>query len=109
VPWCDDCAKFWSPASLSEGACPTCGHRLAVPSSRAGAAAPPDASGPTQASSPGPAVPGAGPREGPSGEQLDHPKAPWHFKLLLVALVIYLSYRAYQGVWWVGHSWLHLF
>jgi hypothetical protein len=36
-------------------------------------------------------------------------KAPWHFKLLLVALVLYLSYRAYQGVFWVGHSWLHVF
>jgi hypothetical protein len=37
------------------------------------------------------------------------PRAPWHFKLLLVALVIYLGYRGYQGVVWVGHSWLHVF
>jgi hypothetical protein len=27
--------------------------------------------------------------------------APWHFKLLLVALVIYLAYRGYQGIVWV--------
>jgi hypothetical protein len=39
----------------------------------------------------------------------DIPRAPWHFKLLLVALVVYLGYRAYQGVFWVGHSWLHIF
>jgi hypothetical protein len=30
-------------------------------------------------------------------------RAPWHFKLLLVALIVYLTYRAYQGVVWVAH------
>ena len=29
------------------------------------------------------------------------PSAPWHFKLLLVALVAYLAFRGYQGVEWV--------
>lgn len=29
------------------------------------------------------------------------PKAPWHFKLLMVSLVIYLGYRLVQGVVWV--------
>ena len=29
--------------------------------------------------------------------------APWHFKLLLVALVLYLGFRAVQGVIWVTH------
>ena len=28
---------------------------------------------------------------------------PWHFKLMLVALVIYLSYRVVQGVVWLVH------
>ena len=28
---------------------------------------------------------------------------PWHFKLMLVATVIYLGYRTYQGVGWVVH------
>ena len=27
--------------------------------------------------------------------------APWHFKLLVVALVAYLAFRGYQGVEWV--------
>jgi len=31
------------------------------------------------------------------------PHAPWHFKLLVVALVLYLGFRAYQGVFWVMH------
>lgn len=31
------------------------------------------------------------------------PHAPWHFKLLVVALVLYLGFRAYQGVFWLIH------
>ena len=41
-----------------------------------------------------------GPAE-PGDEPVPH--APWHFKLLLVALVLYLAFRAYQGVFWVIH------
>ena len=29
-------------------------------------------------------------------------KAPWHFKLLVVALALYLLYRLVQGVLWVS-------
>ena len=29
------------------------------------------------------------------------PRAPWHFKLLVVALVAYLAFRGFQGVEWV--------
>lgn len=28
---------------------------------------------------------------------------PWYFKFMLVASVVYLGYRAYQGVTWVVH------
>lgn len=31
------------------------------------------------------------------------PKTPWHFKLLMVALTVYLGYRAWQGIAWVAH------
>jgi uncharacterized paraquat-inducible protein A len=31
-------------------------------------------------------------------------KSPWHFKLLMVSLVIYLSYRLVQGVAWLAHK-----
>ena len=41
------------------------------------------------------------PLEGPP--PAERPSAPWHFKLLLVALVLYLGYRAYQGVFWLAH------
>jgi hypothetical protein len=30
-------------------------------------------------------------------------KAPWHFKLLMVAVALYLGWRAVQGVEWLLH------
>ena len=36
------------------------------------------------------------------GREIGPPvKAPWHFKLLVVSVVIYLGWRAWQGVEWV--------
>ncbi len=40
-------------------------------------------------------VPAPGETEG------EAPKAPWHFKLMMVALGIYLAWRGYQGVLWL--------
>ena len=37
------------------------------------------------------------------GPTLEHRKSPWYFKFMLVATVIYLGYRAFQGVTWVIH------
>jgi uncharacterized paraquat-inducible protein A len=34
---------------------------------------------------------------------LEHRKAPWYFKFMLVASVIYLGYRAFQGITWMVH------
>jgi hypothetical protein len=34
----------------------------------------------------------------------EDPGAPWHFKLLIVAVVLYLGWRAVQGVEWVVHA-----
>lgn len=35
------------------------------------------------------------------GRELGPPvKAPWHFKLLVVSVVIYLGWRGWQGVEW---------
>jgi DNA-directed RNA polymerase subunit RPC12/RpoP len=34
---------------------------------------------------------------------LEHRKQPWWFKFLAVATVIYLGYRAFQGITWVVH------
>ncbi len=29
------------------------------------------------------------------------PKIPWHFKLLVLAIVVYLAWRAWQGIDWL--------
>jgi hypothetical protein len=64
VPWCDDCARFLTPTTLSEkGECPSCGRVVAEPKDL---------------------------------------KVPWHFKLLVVATVLYLGFRAWQGVVWLA-------
>ena len=34
-------------------------------------------------------------------EDEEESKAPWHFKLMLIALVIYLTYRLLQGIDWL--------
>ncbi|MDA8355189.1 MAG: hypothetical protein M0Z95_02555 [Actinomycetota bacterium] len=33
----------------------------------------------------------------------DHRPVPWYFKAMIVASIIYLGYRAYQGITWVVH------
>ena len=38
-----------------------------------------------------------------SADVEEHHGAPWHFKLLLAATVLYLGFRLLQGVAWVGH------
>jgi len=36
-------------------------------------------------------------------EDEPRPRAPWHFKVLVVGTVVYLGYRLYQGVGWLIH------
>jgi hypothetical protein len=63
MPWCEDCAKYWTPTAMRpDGTCPRCGRDLEAPTRRAEEAA-------------------------------DTENAPWHFKLLVVALVVYLGWR----------------
>ncbi len=35
------------------------------------------------------------------GQMADEAAVPWHFKLLVVATVLYLAWRAWQGVVWL--------
>lgn len=80
MPWCDDCAKYWAPSAMrDDGTCPTCGRRLE-----------------------GPARPVTAEnldlRKLAAGNDADEDdyKAPWHFKLLVVLLVVYLVWRFVQ-------------
>jgi hypothetical protein len=77
VPWCDDCARFWTPPSMkADGTCPSCGRPLTV--------------------------------ERVTARNLDLKKlagedarVPWHFKVLVLALALYLGWRLVQLLGWI--------
>lgn len=81
MPWCEPCSHYFAPSAMTpEGNCPNCGRAIdtanVVTSSRAdGALRPSDAPTLSELSK-------------MSGE-----KAPWHFKLLMAMLVLYLGWR----------------
>ena len=65
MPWCEECAKYWTPNSMNDdGTCPTCGRVVEAPVA-------------------------ADIGENDEG-------APWHFKLLVGAVVFYLGWRFIQ-------------
>jgi len=69
MPFCDHCDKYWTPNSMNEdGSCPRCGAIIDEPMNQTGDGA---------------VVESDEARE----------KVPWHFKLMIVALVVYLGYR----------------
>ena len=64
MPWCEECAKYYTPNSVeADGSCPKCGDALQL------------AEGADDAND------GA------------HESTPWHFKLMVVAVVTYLGWR----------------
>lgn len=72
MPWCEPCNRYFNPNTLlPDGTCPDCG-------SQAGHAEAHAARPPTRA--------GVQPETQPQ-------KAPWHFKLLVGATVIYIGWR----------------
>ena len=82
MPYCDPCARHWTPTSMRpDGSCPTCGQALELRQPLA----PPNAGQPD-----------------PADEEDVAPAAPWHFKVLLVALAVYLAWRGIQGVDWIA-------
>jgi hypothetical protein len=75
MPWCPTCDRYLAPSTVrTDGNCPTCGR----PVDKAELAA-------------------------DETEREALPPIPWHFKLLVVAVAIYLSYRLYQGIMWLVH------
>jgi hypothetical protein len=81
--WCDHCSRLIDADAIvvdDEGRehCPRCKEVL-------GEEAPPED-----------ADDGESEEEGP-------PKPPWHFKVLLIATVIYLIYRLIWFIFWISH------
>jgi hypothetical protein len=71
VPWCEDCSKYLTPTALNDDG--TC----------------PSCGRPV------------GEIEERAAEELDDESTPWHFKLLVGALVVYLGFRLVQMVGWL--------
>jgi hypothetical protein len=86
----------------AEGAVPGVPAVPAVPADPLGALGGFDPEAPQEV----PAVPEGSPREAagdnpaPATRQA---RAPWHFKVILVGSVVYLGWRAYQGISWLAH------
>lgn len=75
MPWCEECSRFLTPTSTGPGGeCPSCGRVVAAP----------------------------GRADSAVDEPADEPNVPWHFKLLVLATVVYLFFRAVQGVLWLA-------
>ena len=78
MPWCDECNRYLSPSTVrSDGSCPSCDRLVAPGGARQAGEANVD----------------------DDADALD--PLPWHFKLLVGAIALYLGYRAYQGVEWI--------
>lgn len=66
MPWCEECAKYYTPNSVSEdGTCPKCGAQLHAPEDTAAT----------------------------DDDRAGDEKAPWHFKLMVAMVAAYLGWR----------------
>ena len=65
MPWCEACAKYYTPNSVTtDGSCPKCGDTIQLPEGTE-----------------------------PDATATEDESAPWHFKLMVVAVVAYLGWR----------------
>jgi hypothetical protein len=79
MPWCEDCAKYWTPSAMNDdGTCPSCGRVVE----------PPEPATLVTARTLNLKKLAAG----ADGSE-DDVSAPWHFKVLMVLLVLYLGWR----------------
>ena len=79
MPWCEDCAKYWAPSAMNnDGSCPSCGRVVEAPRQ------------PARVTAKNLDVKQLA--AGVDGTEEDV-SAPWHFKLLMVLLALYLGWR----------------
>jgi hypothetical protein len=66
MPWCEPCAKYWTPNAMNvDGTCPSCGDVVEDQHDHAAAEA---------------------------------ERTPWHFKLLVATVALYVGWRVIQLV-----------
>lgn len=77
MPYCTECAHYWAPSAMdADGSCPRC-HRML-------------AAGPVSTRT---SAKDLDLKKLAAGDAADDLRAPWHFKLLVGALVVYLGWR----------------
>ena len=83
MPYCEECAKYWTPSAMrSDGTCPQCGRIVETPT--VASTTPAHRRITSQ---------NLDLKRLAAGDSDDVPRAPWHFKLLVVALCLYLGWR----------------
>ena len=66
MPWCETCSRYFTPNSVkNDGSCPTCGDTLQLPAHA----------------------------DADDNVDTSDERAPWHFKLMIVAVIGYLGWR----------------
>ena len=81
MPWCERCDRFLNPNTVQpDGTCPSCGRPVDASRVDADRLA--------------------------AGEEDEEFKAPWHFWVMIVAVVIYLGWRLVEAIIW---GWDRLF
>jgi hypothetical protein len=75
VPWCRDCDRYLAPPTVrTDGTCPSCGRAVDVAERSC--------------------------ETGGAAAKTELPPVPWHFKLMLAAVALYLGYRFVEmGEW----------
>ena len=80
MPWCEDCAKYFAPSAMNaDGTCPTCGRTLDAPKT------------PERITARNLDLKKLA--AGEDGTDDADSKAPWHFKLLIVLMILYFIWR----------------
>lgn len=82
MPFCEACARYWTPSSLpTTGNCPTCGRDLRSPQGSD-----------SHTSSDRLHAHNLDIRK-LAGQDGEDATTPWHFKMLMVGLALYLTWR----------------
>lgn len=83
MPWCTSCDRFLNPPTVNpDGSCPHCGQIVTPGHAHESA----DYSG--------------APPVGADETEFEPGRLPWHLKLILVALALYLGWRAWEALAW---------
>jgi hypothetical protein len=88
MPFCEDCSHYWAPSAMTpEGTCPTCGRALEAPHAASTISA---ANAPAKVTAKNLDL-----RKLAAGQDAsaDDTSAPWHFKLMVFLLIVYLGWR----------------